>query len=55
MDSPLLKLMSGGVGWVMGKHYHGRGRKEKLTEAQQKQLHDMVTEGPEAHGFSSGI
>ena len=39
----------------MGKHYHGRGRKEKLTKAQQKQLHDMVTEGPEAHGFSSGI
>ena len=39
----------------MGKHYHGRGRKEKLTKAQQKQLHDMVAQGPEAHGFSSGI
>jgi transposase len=51
----LLKFMSGGIDWVMGKHYHGRGRKEKLTKAQQKQLHDMVTEGPEAHGFSSGI
>jgi len=51
----LLKFMSGGIGWVMGKHYQGRGRKEKLTKAQQKQLHDMVTEGPEAHGFSSGI
>ena len=51
----LLKFMSGGIDWVMGKHYHGRGRKEKLTKAQQKQLHDMVAQGPEAHGFSSGI
>jgi len=51
----LLKFMSGGISWVIGKHYQGRGRKEKLTEAQQKQLHGMVAEGPEAHGFSSGI
>ena len=51
----LLKFMSGGIDWVMGKHYHGRGRKEKLTKAQKKQLCVMVTEGPEAHGFSSGI
>jgi transposase len=47
--------MSGGVDWIMSKHYCGRGRKEKLTKAQQKQLRDMVTEGPEFHGFSSGI
>jgi transposase len=51
----LLKFMSGGISWVMGKHYHGRGRKEKLIKAQQKQLCEMVTEGPEAQGFSSGI
>ena len=51
----LLKFMSGGIDWVMGKHYQGRGRKEKLTKAQKKQLCVMVTEGPEAHGFSSGI
>ena len=51
----LLKFISGGIKWVMGKHYQGRGRKEKLTKAQQKQLHDMIAEGPEAHGFSSGI
>ena len=25
-----------------GQHYQGRGRKEKLTKAQQKQLHDMI-------------
>ena len=24
----LLIFMSGGICWVMGKHYHGRGRKE---------------------------
>jgi transposase len=42
----ILKFMSGGISWVMGKHFHGRGRKEKLTKAQQKQLHYMVTEGP---------
>ena len=51
----ILKFMSGGIKWAMGKHYQGRGRKEKLTKAQQKQLHDMIAEGPEAHGFSSGI
>jgi len=51
----VLKFMSGGVDWIMSKHYCGRGRKEKLTKAQQKQLRDMVTEGPEFHGFSSGI
>jgi len=47
----VLKFMSGGVDWIMSKHYCGRGRKEKLTKAQQKQLRDMVTEGPEFHGF----
>ena len=51
----ILKFMSKGIGWVTGRHYQGRGRKEKLTKAQQKQLHDMIVKGPEAHGFSSGI
>ena len=51
----ITKFMSGGIAWVLGKHYQGRGRKEKLTKAQKRQLHDMITEGPEAHGFSSGI
>ena len=32
----ILKFMSGGIDWIMGKHYQGRGRKEKLTKAQQK-------------------
>jgi transposase len=51
----ILKFMSKGIDWVTGRHYQGRGRKEKLTKAQQKQLHDMIASGPEAHGFSSGI
>ena len=51
----ILKFMSGGVAWVTGRHYIGRGRKEKLTNAQKKVLLDMIAKGPEAHGFSSGI
>jgi len=51
----MVKFMSGGIKWVIVKHCQGRGRKEKLTKAQQKQLHDMIVAGPEAHGFSSGI
>ena len=51
----VFKFMSGGMAWVTGKHYKGRGRKEKLTNAQKKQLHDMIVDGPEKNGFSSGI
>ena len=49
------KFMSGGIQWVTSHHFKGRGRKEKLTKAQQKQLHDMIAEGPEKNGFSCGI
>jgi transposase len=48
-------LMYKGIDWVTAKHYQGRGCKDRLTKAQQKQLRDMITEGPEAHGFSCGI
>ena len=51
----ILKFMSGGMAWLTRKHYQGRGRKEKLTKAQKKELHDMIVEGPEKYGFSSGI
>ena len=44
-----------GIDWVTGKHYEGRGRKDKLTKVQRKLLHDMIAEGPEAHGFTCGI
>ena len=51
----LCKFMSNGIAWVTGRHYEGRGRKEKLTNAQKKSLYDMIAKGPEAQGFSSGI
>jgi len=51
----ICKFMTGGIAWVTGKHYEGRGRKEKLTNAQKKILLDMLAKGPEANGFSSGI
>ena len=51
----MCKFMSGGIAWVTGRHYEGRGRKEKLTNAQKKLLLDMIAKGPEAQGFSSGI
>lgn len=44
-----------GIDWVTAKHYQGRGCKDRLTKAQQKLLRDMITEGPEAHGFTCGI
>jgi len=49
------KFMSGGIAWVTSHHFKGRGRKEKLTKAQKKQLYDMISEGPEKNGFSCGI
>ena len=51
----ICKFMSNGIAWVTGRHYEGRGRKEKLTNAQKKSLYDMIVKGPEAQGFSSGI
>ena len=48
-------FMSGGIDWVMGKHFQRRGPKERLTKVQKKQLHDMIAEGPVKNGFSCGI
>ena len=48
-------FMYKGIDWVTGKHYEGRGRKDKLTKVQRKLLHDMIAEGPEVHGFTCGI
>jgi len=36
---------------VTGQHYQGRGRKEKLTKAQQKQLINLIKAGPESNDF----
>ena len=48
-------FMHKGIGWLVGQHYQGRGRKAKLTKKQQEQLADMVKKGPEANGFHCGI
>ena len=51
----LKTFMHKGIGWLVGQHYQGRGRKEKLTKDQKKQLTDWIKKGPEANGFHCGI
>jgi transposase len=51
----LKTFMHKGMAWLTGQHYQGRGRKEKLTKAQQKKLVELIKEGPEASGFHCGI
>ena len=51
----LKTFMYKGIGWLIGQHYLGRGRKSKLTKNQQKQLVDLIKKGPEANGFHCGI
>ncbi len=51
----LKTFMHKGIAWLTGQHYQGRGRKEKLTKAQQKQLFALLKAGPEANGFHCGI
>ena len=51
----LTTFMHKGMKWLTGQHYQGRGRKEKLTKAQQKQLVELIKDGPEANGFHCGI
>jgi transposase len=51
----LTTFMYKGMKWLTGLHYQGRGRKEKLTKAQQAQLVKLIKDGPEANGFHCGI
>ena len=51
----LKTFMYKGMKWLTGQHYQGRGRKEKLTKAQQVQLVKLIKDGPEANGFHCGI
>ena len=51
----LKTFMHKGIGWLIGQHYQGRGRKSKLTKVQQKKLVDLVKKGPEANGLHCGI
>ena len=51
----LTTFMYKGMKWLTGQHYQGRGRKEKLTKAQQAHLVKLIKDGPEANGFHCGI
>ena len=51
----LKTFMHKGLAWLTGQHYQGRGRKEKLTKTQQKQLVALIKAGPEANGFHCGL
>jgi transposase len=51
----LKRLMVRGLGWLVGQHYHGRGRKAKLSGAQQQALYELVVAGPQANGFDCGV
>ena len=37
-----------GLGWLVGQHYRGRGRKAKLSGTQKQALYEGVGAGPQA-------
>jgi transposase len=49
------RLMVQGLGWLVGQHYRGRGRKAKLSGEQRQALYKLVVAGPEANGFDCGV
>ncbi|WP_221896747.1 IS630 family transposase [Bathymodiolus japonicus methanotrophic gill symbiont] len=51
----LKTFMHKGVGWLIGQHYQGRGRKSKLTKDQKNKLVELIKKGPEDNGFHCGI
>ncbi len=51
----MARFLLEGFSWLVSKHYQGRGRKAKLTKAQQQELYAMVDAGPEANGFACGL
>src|ERR687893_829447 len=51
----LKRLMVQGVGWLVGQHYRGRGRKAKLSSEQKQALYALVVAGPQANGFDCGV
>lgn len=38
----LCHFLTEGFSWLVGHHYHGRGRKSKLSQAQKQELYDMI-------------
>jgi transposase len=51
----LKRLMVQGLGWLVGQHYRGRGRKAKLSGTQKQALYEWVVAGPQANGFDCGV
>lgn len=51
----LCRFMFERFSWLAGHHYHGRGRKPKLTKSQRQQMHDLICDGPEKSGFDRGL
>jgi len=51
----LKRLMVQGLGWLVGQHYRGRGRKAKLSSEQKQALYALVVSGPQANGFDCGV
>jgi transposase len=43
------------LGWLVGQHYRGRGRKAKLSSEQKQALYALVVSGPQANGFDCGV
>jgi transposase len=44
-----------GFSWLGSLHYQGRGRKARLGAAQRDALREMVADGPEKCGYTSGV
>ena len=51
----LSKFLAERFSWLLGYHYHGRGRKSNLTQNQKQKLYQIVEKGPEKYGFDCGI
>jgi transposase len=49
------RFMAERFSWLLGHHYHGRGRKSKLNKAQKQRLYDLICHGPEKYGFDCGL
>lgn len=51
----LSKFLAERFSWLLGYHYHGRGRNSKLTPKQKQKLYQIVDQGPEKYGFDCGV
>ncbi|MCP4399870.1 MAG: transposase [bacterium] len=51
----IARFLLEGFSWLVSTHDQGRGRRSKLTKAQQHEVYAMVEAGPEANGFACGV